>query len=63
MNISEAEREIARVLAALEKENDCIVDLVALRDIEVTTMGDDRQQLQRRVVIETHRIPGSNWSQ
>lgn len=59
--LAQAEAEIARVLAALEKDTDSLIESIELFDTEVTTLNDDRQQLQRRVVIKLRRNPGSNW--
>jgi hypothetical protein len=29
--------------------------------MEITAFGDSRRQMQRRVVIELEKTPGSNW--
>jgi hypothetical protein len=59
--IRTAEREIAAILARLERETTSLVRAVEIRDVEVTGMMDDRRQLQRQVLIELDPIPGSNW--
>lgn len=63
MNVSQAEKEIAQILANFERDSDCVVDTVTLSAIDITRMNDDRVQLGRFVKIETHRLPGNNWSQ
>jgi hypothetical protein len=59
--IRTAEREIAAILARLERETTSLVRAVEIRDVEVTGMMDDRRQLQRQVLIKLDPIPGSNW--
>ena len=61
MNIKEAEKAIAETLKQLEIDTESLVESVGVNDTEVTTFSDDRQQIQRRVVIELRRSPGSNW--
>ena len=56
-----AEKDIAKRLKQLEIETNMIVDSLALQNAEITKMDDDRRQLLRRVIIEMHRLPGSNW--
>lgn len=63
MKVSDAQAEIAKILAAVETEQDCIVDGVEIHNIDVTGIEHDRQQLQRVVEIRLHRIPGNNWGQ
>lgn len=60
--LAQAESDIARVLATLEKTTDSLVESIDLIDMEVTTFDDDRRQLQRHVRITLRRNPGSNWS-
>lgn len=61
--IAAAEKEIARVLAKLESDTGMVLETIDVRDIEVTTLGDDRPQWLRRVAIEMKRLPGTRWSQ
>jgi hypothetical protein len=63
VNINEAESAIADILRQLETDTDCVIDTVSLVDVEVTKLNDDRRQFLRRVLIETHRLPGSLWGQ
>lgn len=59
--ISLAERQIAKILAQLETDTDAIVKGLGVEDQEITSFGDSRRQMQRRVVIELEKTPGSNW--
>lgn len=61
--ITEAEKEISKVLARLEADTGMILDRIEVRDTEVTTIGDDRPQWLRRVAIEMKRLPGTRWDQ
>jgi len=56
-----AESRIAGILAALEIETDSTVESIDIRNLEVTTITDDRPQLRRAVVIKLYRHPGSQW--
>jgi hypothetical protein len=56
-----AERQIAQILATLETQTDSIVKELSIQDMEITAFGDSRRQMQRRVVIELEKTPGSNW--
>lgn len=58
-----AEKEIAKILAQLEADTDMVLDMINVKDIEVTTFGDARPQWLRRVVVEMKRRPGTRWSQ
>lgn len=60
--IDAAETKIAGILAQLEFETGQLVEHIRVDDIEVTTIGDTRPQLSRRVFITLRRVPGSNWS-
>lgn len=59
--IRAAEKEIAMLLAKLEKDADALVEAIAVIDVDVTTAGDVRKQLLRRVLIDMRRIPGAEW--
>ena len=60
--IHRAEAEIARVLADLERETGSLVETLDLEDLDVTQLGNDRQQVLRRPVIRMRRMPGSEWA-
>lgn len=59
--ISTAEKEIAGILARLESDTGMVLENIELRDIEVTTFGDFRQELLRSVTLEMKRLPGTRW--
>ena len=59
--ISQAEKEIAKILQQLEIDTDCIVDQISIGDMDVTNIDSDRPVLLRCVRIETRRLPGSDW--
>ena len=59
--ITVAEREIAAILAQLERDTGSIVTDIEITSIEITTMRDDRRMLQQRVLIELQRMPGTCW--
>lgn len=61
--VGETEREIARLLAALEVATNSVVDRIAVESLEVTQMEDARKQLRRRVVIDLRPEPGSHWEE
>lgn len=61
--ITVAEREIAKIMAALESDTGMVLDTINVRDIEITEYGDDRQQLLRKVLIKMKRRPGTRWQQ
>lgn len=62
MTLSDAERQIAAILAALERSSESLVRSVDIVDVEVTTCSDDRRQHLRRVRIDLERLPGTRWS-
>lgn len=61
--ITAAEKEISKVLAKLEADTGMVLDMLEVRDTEVTRMGDQRPQLLRRVVLDMKRLPGTRWDQ
>lgn len=61
MNLRDAEIAIARVLADLETSSEALVEDLRIESLDVTSMGDTRQQLKRRVVITLKPTPGSMW--
>lgn len=62
MKIDEAEREIARILAALEVKQGCIVKEVEIVSLDGTGFNDTRVQMYRHVRINLEIVPGSNWA-
>jgi hypothetical protein len=56
-----AEREIAAILAQLERDTGSIATDIDIKSIEVTTMQDDRRMLQQCVLVELERLPGTCW--
>lgn len=59
--ISQAQKQIAGILANLEKEADVIVKSIEFDDVDVTCGGDDRPKLRRKIFIECERLPGHGW--
>jgi hypothetical protein len=59
--ITVAEREIAAILAQLERDTGSIATDIDIKSIEVTTMQDDRRMLQQCVLVELERLPGTCW--
>lgn len=59
--ITDAEKEISRVLEKLEASTGMVLDRLELRDTEVTSIGDNRPQLIRHIVVEMKRLPGTCW--
>ena len=60
--IAEAEREVSRILAKLEADTGMLLEQLEIRDYDVTTIGDKRQQLLRRVKVQMKRLPGTRWA-
>jgi len=58
---TEAEKEIAEILARFESESGTLIESIELQDTEVTTFTDDRPQWMRRVVVGWKRLPGTRW--
>lgn len=63
MKPSEAERQIAAILASVEAREGAYVDRVEIQDTEITSMDDPRRQIMREVRIELSRVPGQRWGQ
>jgi hypothetical protein len=61
--VKEAQKAIARILAKLEADTGSVVRSVTIKDIDVTTFGDDRIQMQRLVALDLERLPGTRWEQ
>ena len=54
-------KQIAFLLADLEKRTGSYVEGLAVRDIDVTTMSSRSPDMLRSVEIELRRQPGSRW--
>lgn len=61
--ISQAEKEIAKILQKFEIDSGCIVDTVMLKDVAVAKYEDNvfTSTVSRRVLILTRSFPGSDW--
>lgn len=59
--VSAAEKQIALLLADLEKQTGCYVDGLVLKNIEVTTVTSTAPEYLRRVEVDLRRQPGSHW--
>lgn len=55
------ERQIASLLADLEKRTGCYVDGLAVHSTEVTQMWAQAPEYMRRVEVDLRRQPGSRW--
>jgi len=58
-----AEKEITRILMRLEQDTDSVIERVNIIDIDITTAGDDRPRLARRIQIDMARLPGTRWEE
>jgi hypothetical protein len=61
MDIDQAERVIAGILAQVEKQYDSFIEEVIINNTEITTLGDIRPQLLRKVHIKIKPRPGTGW--
>ena len=59
--VQTVERQIAFLLADLEKRTGCYIDGLALQNIEVTTSTSPAPEYLRRVEVDLRRQPGSRW--
>ena len=59
--VDAVQRQIALLLADLEKRTGCYVDGLALHNIEVTTVASKAPEYLRRVEVDLRRQPGSRW--
>jgi hypothetical protein len=57
-----AEREIAAILANLEKRTGQRVDSIRVDSFETTGVSDTRKVYKRQVLINLVAIPESDWS-
>lgn len=63
MDIKQAQTEIARILASVEKEHGALVNDVSIESIDVTNLKDDRPRHVRQVRIFLSPVPACDWSQ
>jgi len=59
--VTAVEKQIAFLLADLEKRTGCYVDGLALRNTEVTRVSSSEPEYLRRVEVDLRRQPGSRW--
>ena len=59
--VTAVEKQIAALLADLEKRTGCYVDGLALHNIEVTNVSSQAPEFMRRVEVDLRRQPGSRW--
>lgn len=59
--VSTLERQIAFLLADLEKRTGCYVEGLAIHSIEVTKLSSVAPEYLRRVEVDLRRQPGSQW--
>ena len=59
--VKTAERQIASILADLEKRTGCYIDGLAVHNVEVTHMLSRAPEYARRVAVDLRRQPGSHW--
>ena len=60
--VEQAERQIATILADLEKRTGCYVENLGVQNIEVTSVSSRAPEFLRRVEVDLRRQPGSRWS-
>ena len=58
---TEAELAIGSILAELERTTGQHVETIEIQNTDVTRLESERQELNRRVVIELKPITGSHW--
>ena len=63
MLIGLAEKEISEILKNLEINTGTVLNSICVKDVNMTSIEDERPQLIRRVLIEVLRQPGTKWSQ
>ena len=59
--VQTVERQIASLLADLEKRTGCYVEGLQVQDIEVTHVASPAPEHIRRVQVGLRRQPGSRW--
>lgn len=60
--IFETQRKINKILQELELEESIVIESISIDRIESTRFNDDRRKFITTVNIETHRLPGNEWS-
>lgn len=59
--VAQVERQIAAILADLEKRTGCYVEGLSVHSIEVTSIASRTPEFMRRVEVDLRRQPGSRW--
>jgi hypothetical protein len=59
--VAAVEKQIAFLLADLEKRTGCYVDGLTIHNIEVTTVSSPAPEYLKRVEVDLRRQPGSRW--
>lgn len=59
--VDAVQRQIAFLLADLEKRTGCYVDWLSIHSIEVTNVSSVAPEHIRRVDVDLRRQPGSQW--
>lgn len=59
--VQAVERQIAFLLADLEKRTSCYVEALSIHSIEVTKVSSVAPEYLRRVEVDLRRQPGSQW--
>lgn len=59
--IDAVQRQIAGLLADLEKRTGCYVDGLQIDNVDITTFDSTAPHYTRRVVIDLRRAPSSHW--
>ena len=59
--VQAVERQIAFLLADLEKRTGCYVEALSIHSIEVTKVSSVAPEYLRRVEVDLRRQPGSQW--
>ena len=59
--VQTVERQIASLLADLEKRTGCYVEGLQVQDIEVTHVASPAPEYIRRVQVDLRRQPGARW--
>lgn len=60
--VDAVQRQIAILLADLEKRTGSYVDGIEIRSVEVTRIDDSAPRYVRSVVVDLRRSPGSAWN-
>jgi len=59
--VTAVEKQIAFLLADLEKRTGCYVDGLAIHNTEVTNTCSPAPEYLRRIEVDLRRQPGSRW--